>query len=112
MDEPGILGVRPLWTRAPNSATGRSMNHSKPKLVGPLRAVCPVCGTTSYSRDGIHPQCAVSRADQAAPRTGEKTVKANRSGQWKKRCPRCKRELPARRMVCDCGHSFQSEMTR
>ena len=44
------------------------MNHSKPKLVGPARAVCPVCGTTAYSRGGIHPQCAVTRADRLTPR--------------------------------------------
>ncbi len=24
---------------------------------------CPVCGKKSYSRGGIHPQCAVKRAD-------------------------------------------------
>lgn len=27
---------------------------------------CPICGKRSYSRDGIHPQCAVHQAD--APR--------------------------------------------
>jgi hypothetical protein len=28
--------------------------------------ICPVCGKQSYSRDGIHPQCAMNQAD--APR--------------------------------------------
>ncbi|MEQ9409075.1 MAG: hypothetical protein RIK87_15170 [Fuerstiella sp.] len=28
------------------------------------RSNCPVCGETSYSAAGIHPQCAVRRADQ------------------------------------------------
>jgi hypothetical protein len=87
------------------------MNHTKPKFEGPVRAVCPVCGTTSYSRDGIHPQCAVSRNDKVAPQPKVKAAKANPLGQWRKRCPRCKRDLPARRMVCDCGHSFQPAVT-
>jgi len=28
--------------------------------------VCPVCGKRSYSREGVHPQCAMIQAD--APR--------------------------------------------
>ena len=39
------------------------MSHTKPKFIGPVRAVCPICGTTAYSPGGIHPQCAVSQAD-------------------------------------------------
>ena len=39
---------------------------------------CPVCGKRSYSREGIHPQCAALRAD--APRrlllAAEKKAKA------------------------------------
>jgi len=39
---------------------------------------CPVCGQRSYSRDGVHPQCAVVQAD--APRkmrlAAEKKAKA------------------------------------
>jgi hypothetical protein len=31
-----------------------------------LGSCCPVCGKRSYSRDGIHPQCAMVQAD--APR--------------------------------------------
>jgi hypothetical protein len=87
------------------------MNYSKPKLIGPPRAVCPVCGTTSYSRGGIHPQCAVARADRAAPRPPESAEKKKPLAQWKKRCPRCQREVPARRLVCDCGHNFQPSVT-
>jgi hypothetical protein len=91
--------------------TDCTMSHSKPKLVGPARPVCPVCGTTTYSQGGIHPQCAVSRADKMTPRPKDLAAKAKPIMQWKKRCPRCKRELPARRMVCDCGHSFQPRLT-
>lgn len=36
--------------------------------------VCPVCKTRTYSRGGIHPQCAVLQAD--APRTEK--IKAER----------------------------------
>jgi hypothetical protein len=79
------------------------MGHSKLKLAGPERAVCPVCHTTSYSAGGIHPQCAALQADKLIPRPKVEAVKANPLGQWKKNCPRCKRQLPARRLVCDCG---------
>jgi len=36
-----------------------------PALIAPPheRPKCPVCGKISYSREGIHPQCAVHRAD-------------------------------------------------
>jgi hypothetical protein len=83
------------------------MNHTKPKLVGPLRAVCPVCGKTAYSPGGIHPQCAVVRADRAPPRPKETPAKIKRAAQWTKACPQCKRQLHVRRVMCDCGHTFQ-----
>ncbi len=46
------------------------MHHKKPVPLllvdAPPRRLCPVCGAVSYSREGIHPQCAERRAD--APR--------------------------------------------
>lgn len=44
------------------------MSEKKPTTILPLQhgKVCPVCGKASYSRDGVHPQCAVQQAD--APR--------------------------------------------
>ncbi len=49
------------------------MHHKKPTpLLVPVSKpprVCPVCGTSSYSRDGIHPQCAQKQAD--APRVAK-----------------------------------------
>ena len=89
------------------------MNHTKPKLVGPVRPVCPVCGTTTYSQGGIHPQCAVARQDKvfSRPKTKVQPEKSATLGQWRKRCPRCKRVVPARRMVCDCGNNFQPGTT-
>jgi hypothetical protein len=104
-----FLASARFWTLAPNSATGRDVSHSKPKIVGPVRAVCPVCGETAYSKEGIHPQCAASKADRPPRQLKGKAKSAkNASGlQWKKRCPRCSREQHVRRAVCDCGHSFQ-----
>jgi hypothetical protein len=33
----------------------------------PTRPVCPVCKKAVYSRSGIHPQCAMSQAEQPRP---------------------------------------------
>lgn len=55
------------------------MSHKKP---GPLTSsirppkLCPVCGAASYSRDGIHPQCAQQQAD--APRVARLKEKKKR----------------------------------
>lgn len=45
------------------------MSEKKPQPIAyraPGGQQCPVCGKTSYSRNGVHPQCAVRQAD--APR--------------------------------------------
>jgi hypothetical protein len=44
------------------------MSDKKPTpiLLEPDRKSCPVCGKRTYSRAGIHPQCAMFQAD--APR--------------------------------------------
>ena len=82
----------------------------------PPRRLCPVCGAVSYSRGGIHPQCAERRAD--APRM--ERVKADkkvdeRKGKpanslspsyWHKRCPKCQAQLHLRKMTCVCGYQF------
>jgi hypothetical protein len=31
----------------------------------PARKTCPVCGKVAYSLGGVHPQCALARADAA-----------------------------------------------
>lgn len=86
------------------------MNHSKPKPIGPVRAVCPVCRQTTYSLGGIHPQCAAERADKVPAQGKLKEAKPPVRQQWTKRCPRCKRELHVRRVMCDCGHNFQPNL--
>jgi hypothetical protein len=93
------------------------MNHSKPKVFGPARPTCPVCGETAYSRGGIHPQCAVNREDQA----DQVVLKAQNAAlptpprpqaknQWTKRCPGCRLEVHVRLAICGCGYSFQPKL--
>jgi hypothetical protein len=103
--------------RAPCAAAMGPMNISKPKVIRPVRAICPVCGKTAYSHGGIHPQCAVERADNA-----DKVIsKASNAALaihpklparklWTKRCPLCKHDVHVRLGICACGHSFQPEV--
>jgi hypothetical protein len=41
-------------------------DNKKPEPLNtrPTPNICPVCGYSSYSSSGIHPQCAVSQADE------------------------------------------------
>jgi hypothetical protein len=70
---------------------------------------CPVCGKPSYSLGGVHPQCEVARADKVRKdsQPAAKPKPAAVVGQWKKTCPKCQRQLPARRYSCECGHQFE-----
>jgi hypothetical protein len=89
---------------------------SKPKATVPVRAVCPVCGKTAYSRGGIHPQCAAARADKVRRAVGKaaatSAAKLQPMKQWTKRCPTCHRVVPARRVACDCGHNFHPKINQ
>jgi hypothetical protein len=58
----------------------------------------------------MHPQCALARADaktraalKAKAVTDEKRAVKK---PWSKICPKCKRQVPSRRMVCDCGQEL------
>jgi len=94
------------------------MQHKKPPplVSGSRRPVCPVCGQTSYSRAGIHPQCAVKQADD---KRLERIRERNRagsdpplnivSGAWQKVCPKCNTSLHVRRKACDCGFEFATK---
>lgn len=73
--------------------------------------MCPVCGKKSYSRAGIHPQCAAKQADD----TRSKVIKEKRkreaatrdSSSWnKKSCPQCQAVSHVRLKQCQCGHVF------
>jgi hypothetical protein len=39
--------------------------------------ICPVCGKRSYSRDGVHPQCSVNKADAVRRKILAARKKAN-----------------------------------
>lgn len=85
-----------------------------PALIAPARErpKCPVCGKASYSPAGIHPQCAVHRADASLrlvlKAKKEAEAAAAQPGAFSKRCSGCGRSVAARRMVCDCGRAFPS----
>lgn len=73
------------------------------------RAVCPVCHKTSYSRSGIHPQCAMVAADQVqAARVQARNMSlpkpARALRRYEKQCPKCKAIQHVRRRTCECGH--------
>jgi hypothetical protein len=78
----------------------------------PPRKACPICGKATYSAGGIHPQCAIEQADaprlvkMRAARVAEPKTKEPARRSWKKRCPKCSRELHVRREACECGHAF------
>lgn len=90
-----------------------AMSEKKPIVVRDARVPgdCPVCGKPSYSSTGMHPQCGLAQADAVSredrKKTATKLIKAKKKS-WSKPCPKCKREIPARRVVCDCGHTFAS----
>jgi ribosomal protein S27AE len=91
-----------------------NMTTHKPAPLIPqqVKRLCPVCGQASYSRDGIHPQCALTQADNSRSRKlrfeKEQKTKSDRPGQrsWEKKCPKCSAQLHVRRIVCDCGYVF------
>lgn len=87
---------------------------SKPTFVAQKPPACPVCGKPSYSLGGVHPQCAVTRADKVrkASQPPPKPKPAAANGQWKKTCPRCHRQVAARRYSCECGHTFGPSTSR
>lgn len=78
------------------------------------RKVCPVCGKSSYSATGTHPQCALAYADELTRedrRVANVALSKEKRKSWVKVCPKCKHEVPSRRLQCDCGHSFSTPAT-
>jgi hypothetical protein len=87
------------------------MSEKKPvPLIGGAKGrICPVCKKPSYSRTGIHPQCAMLQAD--ADRCDEirakrKLAVAESSSWHQKKCPQCQLTLHVRQKQCGCGHVF------
>ena len=94
------------------------MQHKKPVplVARSRRPACPVCGQTSYSLAGIHPQCAVKQADdkrleriRKRSKTDSDTQPSVASRTWQKVCPKCKASVHVRRKECDCGHEFAAK---
>lgn len=90
-----------------------STSRPLPLFFVPARAVCPVCGHTSYSSGGMHPQCAVRRADlkrmqkiKSRPRSRPAASKVAELSPWQRVCPRCREIVHVRKKVCACGHKF------
>lgn len=81
------------------------------------RRTCPVCGSPTYSREGIHPQCAhrQASAQQLKDRQAQeqpaaappKQVSALALKPWHKRCPECQAQVHFRKPACGCGHRFE-----
>jgi hypothetical protein len=61
------------------------MSSSTPEIAGYKPPACPVCGKASYSRDGIHPQCAVLRADKFGKRKSVPKLPKPARSLWSKR---------------------------
>jgi endogenous inhibitor of DNA gyrase (YacG/DUF329 family) len=95
--------------------------HKKPVPLSPApgksRRRCPVCGTVSYSRYGIHPQCAQRqaeaprleqlRAERKAAQLAQATAGPPAGHAWQKRCPQCQAQVANRKSICGCGYTFR-----
>ena len=92
------------------------MNNNKkpdPLISHRIHDRCPVCGEKSYSSAGIHPQCAVRRADEkrleiVKQQKQDEPVETatNQTLRWQKKCPKCQQMIHVRKKVCDCGYDF------
>ena len=99
------------------------MSSEKSVVIVPQtpKILCPICGKPTYSSGGIHPQCAMQKADEPRlirlkaaraaearsdkPATQRKPIKSAVQT-WKKRCPKCGAQVYARQNACRCGHDF------
>ena len=96
------------------SLFGAPVSILKPvPIVEPIvRNLCPICGKATYSRGGIHPQCAIQQADQPrqdrlrAARKKEVKIVVPRERSWSKKCPECGIQVHVRLLECGCGHKF------
>jgi hypothetical protein len=88
-------------------------NRPPPLYPTPMRATCPVCGHTSYSSTGVHPQCSMHKADMERMQHVKRHTKERRTSAsiaelspWQKICPRCKLVAHVRKKDCSCGYKF------
>jgi hypothetical protein len=61
-----IFSDRPACRTPLQMGIAMDTHKPAPLYAAPNRKVCPICGKSTYSMGGIHPQCAVQQAD--APR--------------------------------------------
>ena len=90
-------GQRSQWTanrgsiermRSGLTTKGCTMKNRNQPPMNRGERLCPVCGKVSYSKDGIHPQCAIVQADeprqqQLAAERKRKEAKAKPSRTWR-----------------------------
>jgi hypothetical protein len=78
----------------------------------PPKPLCPVCGKPAYSLGGVHPQCAMEKADEPrilklrATRSSEPKAKKPARQSWQKTCPKCGAQSHVSQKMCKCGHDF------
>jgi hypothetical protein len=80
---------------------------------------CPVCKKATYSREGIHPQCAERERDRARmkllrdyqrmAREAHKRANPIPLKPFHRRCPDCSADVPPRLAECSCGYRFRLE---
>lgn len=97
-----------------------SSKKPEPLVSGRKHDRCPVCGEVSYSRAGVHPQCAVRQADEKritqlkrerielAEAVAENSMQkpASSPKPWQRLCPNCKTVGHVRQKSCTCGFTF------
>jgi hypothetical protein len=90
-----------------------SINKPSPLVPEPIRQVCPVCRKFSYSASGIHPQCAMAKADQARSEkikllkaAAESLMPDQPPRRHERVCPKCKATQHIRKRTCVCGYAF------
>lgn len=91
-----------------------SARKPRPLYVPVVRNHCPVCGEVSFSRHGIHPQCAARRADERRMKNRKppkkkprpQTARSAALRPWHKPCPKCKNQVHVRKATCTCGYVF------
>ena len=90
------------------------MNHHQKSPTTGTGRECPVCGKASYSKNGIHPQCAIIQADmprqkQLAENKKKKDATPTKEKpriSWTKKCMKCNADVHVRLKVCKCGNAF------
>lgn len=90
-----------------------SAKKPQPLITRRIHERCPVCGETSYSVGGVHPQCAVRQADEKRLQKIQQAARAAKAAKpvaaarpWQRVCPKCKSVQHVRKKVCSCGHTF------